>query len=137
MLRAKKMELLSTDASREDFFLEPLQYVFRDEAGEWAVSFIPTVPHGAEAQQLFGDLFECRIRDITFGSTPVAIGSDGELSIIEKLQYWADANKSREEQDSLRFSKFPRMTNEMVGWQTFLWFVAALRERRTRQQISN
>ena len=54
------MELVSTDVSPDDFFLEPIQYVFRDGDSELIVSFIPTVPHGAEAEHLYGDLFACR-----------------------------------------------------------------------------
>ena len=114
------LELVSTDVSPDDFFLDPIQYVFRDGDSETIVSFIPTVPHGAEAEHLYGDLFDCRVRDISYESVPVPIGSDGELAIIKTLQGFADAHKSREEQDRLRRCKFTKMDGEMVGWQTLL-----------------
>ncbi len=130
------MELVSTDVSPDDFFLDPIQYVFRDGDSELIVSFIPTVPHGAEAEHLYGDLFACRVRDISYESVPVLVGSDAEIAIIETLERFADDHKSREEQDRLRFCKFPKMTGEMVGWHTFLWFIDALKTRRERARTT-
>jgi hypothetical protein len=123
------MELISSEAAPEDFFFEPIEYVFQADSEEWSVAFIPTVPHGSEADVLHGDLFECRIRDIDYETTPVVVGSAAERSIIDRLQAFADAHKSRDEQRSLRDGKFPRMSGEIVGWKKLLWFISALNRR--------
>jgi hypothetical protein len=131
------MKLISTDVSPDDFFLEPIQYVFQDGDSESVVSFIPTVPHGAEAEVLYGDLFACRVRDISYESVPVPVGSDEELAIIETLQGFVAAHKAREQQDILRCGKFPKMDGEMVGWQSMLWFISALKARRERARTTS
>ena len=130
------MELISDDCSPEDFFLEPLEWVFRDDDATWAVSFVATVPHGTEAEILYGDLFNCRLSEIGFDAEPVPIGSLVESEIIGKLQSWADSQKSKEQQETLEFGKFPSMTKEMVKWRTLLWFIRALCTRRNRASKS-
>ena len=128
------MELISDDCAPEDFFSEPLEWVFRDGDAEWAVSFVATVPHGTEAEQLYGDLFECRLREIDFPAVPVPVGSMAEHAIIDKLQSWADSQKSREQQHALEFGKYPRMDVDMVKWRSMLWFIRALRTRGSRTE---
>jgi hypothetical protein len=124
------MELVSSNVEPDDFFLEPIQYVFRDSDADWVVSFIPTVPHGGEAEHLHGDLFDCRVRDITYDTTPIPIGSDAERTMIERMQHFSDSHKTPDEQHALRFDTYPRMDGEMVGWRYLLWFIAALQTRR-------
>ena len=123
------MDLVSSSVEPTDFFLEPIQYVFRDGSADWVVTFVPTVPHGCEAVHLFGDLFDCCLRDINYDTKPIPIGSDTERAIINQLQAFADSHKSADEQHMLLHGKFPRMDGEMVGWRTMLWLIGALRNR--------
>ena len=123
------MDIVSSSVEPGDFFLEPIQYVFRDGDSDWVVTFVPTVPHGAEATQLYGDLFNSRLRDINYDSIPIAAGSDAEQQIVDRLQSFADAHKSADEQNVLLHGKFPRMDGGMVGWRQLLWFISALRQR--------
>jgi hypothetical protein len=126
------VELISSDVNPDELFLEPIQYIFREGGTDIVLSFIPTVPHGAEAEHLHGDLFDHRARDISFESIPVPVGSDAELALIGALQRFSDEQLTREQQEILRDAKFPKMDAEMVGWQRLLWFISALKARRER-----